>query len=306
MKIAPQETEEGNIEYKRFFINITNTKLNHLTAQMNWRINEGYGICHYYLGICDDGTVYTDFNQEKIDYTLDVLNKMIDGCNSYIENIKINRPTYDLFWLDITIKRKPEYITEYRILLITKSQFFLSNIIPDYKVSKSVYFNTIIHNNEKYLFFECKNINKIINKINFNLILYSDPDNLYEINNINIPTINIDNYEINNLDNLMNLVEHNLLGNDDLIQDNNIHFNIIKYHYNNSIGHIVSGFLKKGIIKSGMDLYLKNDKNIYNINIISIHNNMKDCNEIIAPSTISLRISSKDNFNKINGYIFNQ
>ena len=78
---------------------------------MNWRINEGYGLCHYYLGICDDGTVYTDFNQEKMDYTLDVLNKMIDGCNSYIENIKINRPTYDLFWLDITIKRKPEYIT---------------------------------------------------------------------------------------------------------------------------------------------------------------------------------------------------
>jgi hypothetical protein len=58
----------------------------------------------------------------------------------------------------------------------------------DYKTSRDIYFNTIIHNNEKYLFFECKNINKIINKINFNLILYSDPDNLYEINNMNYTT----------------------------------------------------------------------------------------------------------------------
>ena len=47
MQVAPAEIEDGCIEYKRNFININSSKLNHLTAQMNWRINEGNGICNY-------------------------------------------------------------------------------------------------------------------------------------------------------------------------------------------------------------------------------------------------------------------
>jgi GTPase len=66
MIVAPAEIEEGNIEYKRNFINITNTRLNQLTAQMNWRINEGNGICYYYLGVCDNGLLYEKFTQEEI------------------------------------------------------------------------------------------------------------------------------------------------------------------------------------------------------------------------------------------------
>ena len=73
MIVAPAEIEDGCIEYKRNFININNSKLNHLTAQMNWRINEGNGICYYYLGVCDNGTLYEHFTQEEKDYSLDIL-----------------------------------------------------------------------------------------------------------------------------------------------------------------------------------------------------------------------------------------
>jgi GTPase len=91
MQVAPAEIEDGCIEYKRNFMNINNSKLNHLTAQMNWRINEGNGICYYYLGICDNGTIYENFSQEDIDYSLDIIKLMCDGCNAYIDSIIIHR-----------------------------------------------------------------------------------------------------------------------------------------------------------------------------------------------------------------------
>ncbi len=283
MKICSPETEEGNIEYKRFFKDITLSKLNHLTAQMNWRINEGNGTCHYYLGICDDGTLYTNFTQEQIDYTLDILNEMIHRCNSYIETININRIKYNhesnLIWLDVVIRKKQEYTNEYRILILDNN-VDLSNIIPEYKKSKSIYFNTIIYNYEKYLFFECDKIhyNDLINKIDFNLILNNKMDC--------------------DLDKLIEYVNNNMIGNNEY--NDKVQFNIIKYHYNSSIGHIVYGFLKSGTIRSGM--MLNNNIN-NNINIISIHNNMIDCFEAIAPATVSLRISI-NNVTSIDGFLF--
>ena len=147
--VCDKEIEEGNIEYKRYFENINTNKLYHLTSQMNWRINEGDGTCHYYLGVCDNGMICKDFTQERMDYSLDILKQMVDGCNSYIVTININRiETY--MWLDVVIKRKEEHMTEYRIIL------YNCNMI--YDILNSVKNNDInyilkIHNNCKYLFF---------------------------------------------------------------------------------------------------------------------------------------------------------
>ena len=66
MQVLPSEIEEGNIEYKRCFYNLSESKINHLAAQMNWRINEGNGICHYYLGICDDGKIFENFTNRNL------------------------------------------------------------------------------------------------------------------------------------------------------------------------------------------------------------------------------------------------
>ncbi len=286
MRVAPAEIEEGNIEYKRHFINISNSRLNQLTAQMNWRINEGNGICYYYLGICDDGTLYENFSQEEIDYSLDIIKLMADGCNSYLESIIINRINKNNIWLNITIRRKNEYMNEYRI-------YFEGNNLKrlfkkegyDYKTSRDIYFNTIIHNNEKYLFFECKNkviINNINKIIDFNLTL---------------------NKHFSTLSEMINYVEKNMVGN--IIADNNeIIFNIIKTNYIQSVGYIISGFLKQGKLNKGMMLISKK----YNLTcqIISIHNNQIDCNYISGPATISINVLIVDkstclDINKLNG-----
>jgi GTPase len=276
MQIAPAEIEEGCIEYKRNFINVNNSRLNHLTAQMNWRINEGNGICYYYLGICDNGSLYENFTQEEIDYSLDILKMMVDGCNSYIDSIIINRVN-DNIWLNITIKRHQAFITEYRILCNNTN---INKLIIDYKKYKDIYYNSIIYNNEKYLFFECsKKIRaNIENIIDFNLII---------------------NNKFSNLDNLMNYVEKNMSGNN-INDTNDVLFNIIKSNYIQSIGYILFGYLKKGKITNGMELEYKNQK----IQILSIHNNYIDCTEAIAPATISLRILINYNINKLEGCLF--
>lgn len=281
MQIALPEIEEGNIEYKRHFINVTISRLHQLTAQMNWRINEGNGMCYYYLGICDNGTIYENFSQEDIDYSLDIIKLMCEGCNAYINNIIIHRISLELssgIWLNIIIKRKNEYINEYRILCNSTNINKLIKQNNEYKKSKDIFFNTIIHNNEKYLFFECNKLLKktavdITNKIDFNLII---------------------NNNFDTMDDLFNYIDKNMIGNN-INNNDNVIFNIIKYNYIQSIGYIISGFLKQGIIKKNM--ILNWNKNKSTVKIISIHNNYIDCSEVIAPATISIRVVLINNNN---------
>ncbi len=292
IQVVPAEIEEGNIEYKRHFINITNTRLNQLTAQMNWRINEGNGICYYYIGVCDDGTLYNSLSQEEIDYSLDIIKMMADGCNSYIENIKINRLGINSnIWLNISIKRRNEYMNEYRINFKGNNlKKLMKKEGYEYKTSRDVYFNTIIYNNEKYLFFECKkqtNIDNITNIIDFNLTINNNFDTLFE---------------------MLYFVEKNMTGNNTTDTDEVI-FNTIKFKYIQSVGYIISGFLKQGKIKKGMILI----SNKYNLScqIISIHNNQIDCDTISAPSTISIKVLIIDKsiygeVNKLDGVLYNE
>ncbi len=280
IQIAPAEIEDGCIEYKRNFINVNNSRLNHLTAQMNWRINEGNGICYYYLGVCDNGYLYENFTQEELDYSLDIIKLMTEGCNSYIENIIINRVNEHL-WLNIIIKKNPAYLTEYRILAEPKNTN-INKLIVDYNKSTGIYFNSVIHNNERYLFFECnkKYRNKIEKIIDFNLII---------------------NNNFNSFDELINHVENKMSGNN-IIDSEDVIFNIIKHNNINNIGHIIFGYLKQGCIKKNMILKSKEME----VQVLSIHNNYIDCTEIIAPATISIRVGLNNNLRSLNGYLYNK
>jgi len=68
--------------------------------------------------------------------------------------------------------------------------------------------------------------------------------------------------------------------------DNSIIFNVINKIYIPSVGTILFGFLKQGIIKVGNEINVNEEK----YNILSIHNNMIDCNEAYGPATISIRV----------------
>ncbi len=280
MQVGPEEIEEGNIEYKRYLHNLTESRLNQLAAQMNWRINEGNGICYYYLGVCDNGTIFTDFTQERMDYTLDMIKIMVNICNSFIENIIINR-YQDFIWLNVSIRRKKEYLREYRILVLSNiiKPIFNESNINYIESNKSIYYNTYIHNNDKYLFFEVsdKKIKHIQKLVDFNFIINEQ--------------LNI-NY-IHNITSLINYIDNNMSGNIEY-DDDSIIFNTIKKINIPSIGTILFGFLKQGSIKVGNDLILREAPENNNLqkkyNILSIHNNMIDCNEAKGPATLSIKV----------------
>jgi len=125
-----KEIEEGNIEYKRYLMNIDNDRFNHLVTQMNWRLNEGNNMAIYYIGVDDDGSIYNmmDFEYEE---TMNNIKKLVAYNNAEIISIQpIDEGAYK-----ITIKRKTVKYKEVRIILLGPSNSgkttFLSNIILD-------------------------------------------------------------------------------------------------------------------------------------------------------------------------------
>jgi GTPase len=50
-----QEDNEGKIEYKLKLVNPTPDRLNHLTTQMKYRLQEGNGEAIYEIGVEDNG-----------------------------------------------------------------------------------------------------------------------------------------------------------------------------------------------------------------------------------------------------------
>eukprot|EP00934_Nitzschia_sp_Nitz4_P001345 Nitzschia sp. Nitz4//scaffold1_size375055//299068//301362//NITZ4_000317-RA/size375055-augustus-gene-0.691-mRNA-1//1//CDS//3329541168//1345//frame0 len=49
------EKQNGNIEYKRQLHKCTLSRLEKLKTQMSYRLDEGNGVCHYWIGVEDDG-----------------------------------------------------------------------------------------------------------------------------------------------------------------------------------------------------------------------------------------------------------
>jgi hypothetical protein len=56
--ILPPEEYYGSIEYKRQLIDPTESRITHLTTQMQFRLTEGAGECRYMIGVDDDGSFH--------------------------------------------------------------------------------------------------------------------------------------------------------------------------------------------------------------------------------------------------------
>jgi len=55
VNVTTPEKEDGNIEYKRQVYQPSASRLRSLATQMSYRLDEGSGCCHYYIGVEDDG-----------------------------------------------------------------------------------------------------------------------------------------------------------------------------------------------------------------------------------------------------------
>ena len=143
------EIEEGNIEYKRL---ISCNKSRHITlaSQMKWRLNEGNGICFYFIGVEDDGSI-SNRKKKELYNSLKNLKLVTKLINAKIIDVKKN--TFkNKDYLKVTISYIfNTKIPEVRILLLgpTKSgkTTFISKLknIEDEKIGRqSIY----IHKHE--------------------------------------------------------------------------------------------------------------------------------------------------------------
>lgn len=74
---------EGNVVYKFRIINSTPQKIDHLTAQMKHRLNQGLGQCIYDIGVEEDGTPL-GLSEEELKISISTLTDIADKINAKI------------------------------------------------------------------------------------------------------------------------------------------------------------------------------------------------------------------------------
>jgi len=73
--LPPENDTEGNIEYKSTLVNPSASRLQHLSTQMKWRLQEGGGQALYEIGVGDDGAL-VGLSEEGMRMSLDTLERM--------------------------------------------------------------------------------------------------------------------------------------------------------------------------------------------------------------------------------------
>jgi len=122
------ESDEGYIEYKLRLDYIDNGKINRLSSQMKYRINEGIilnnePIALYILGIDDRGN--PGINMNVLSKTIDIISLVAQNCNAIIthqeiyEMCKINK--YMIAMVYIKQCKKEIHINEFRIAMMGAS-----------------------------------------------------------------------------------------------------------------------------------------------------------------------------------------
>jgi len=200
MQVLKPEVEEGNVEYKRFLINIDDVRLEQLATQMRWRLEEGDNEAIYYLGVNDNGSIYQLSPMEKTE-TFKNFNLLVEKNKAEIiscENIKISKSNESYY--RITIRRVAPILPEIRVLLLGDSETgkttFLANLILnkphtdksdsriymmnhkhelESKKTSSTNCNYIVYNKIKYVFIEAPGYHEY-SRTKFKLLLGTCPD----------------------------------------------------------------------------------------------------------------------------------
>lgn len=203
MCVLNPEIEEGNVEYKRYLLNLDDIRLEQLSSQMKWRLAEGDNEAIYYLGVNDNGSLYHMNEQEKketfVNFNLLVKKNKAEIISSYAiksENSTGNNITY----FKVKIRQKKKIYPEIRVLLLGDSETgkttFLANLLLDKpftdkldpriylmnhkhelesKKTSSINCNYIIYNNIKYAFIEAPGSHEYL-RTKYKLLLGTNPN----------------------------------------------------------------------------------------------------------------------------------
>ena len=88
-KVFKERKDFGNIEYKLKLNEMTNEKLEKKITKMKFRLKEGNGECHYYIGVEDNGNPL-GINEKEMNISIEIIRKIV----SEIENAKIRKIEY--------------------------------------------------------------------------------------------------------------------------------------------------------------------------------------------------------------------
>jgi len=200
------ENDEGNIEYKRYLVNLDELRIEQLSTQMKWRIAEGDGQAIYYIGINDDGTPYNMTADEKKE-SLNNFTILLNKNNAEIINLEVIKQN-DISYFKITIRKKSINYPEIRVVLLGDSSSgkttFLSNILLnkieddliepriylmnhkheiETKKTSSINCNYKIFSNNKFVFIEAPGHSNYI-KTKYKILLGTNPDIVLIFSNI--------------------------------------------------------------------------------------------------------------------------
>lgn len=302
------EIEEGNIEYKRYLINLDSDRFEQLSTQMKWRLAEGNNEAIYYLGVDDNGKPY-QMTKKEIKETLFNFTKLVNNNNAEITSFDKNIFD-DITYFKITIRKKYKIFPEVRVVLLGDSQSgkttFLSNILlskvdsnndariymmnhkHELVTKKTSSFNCHYKNysNYKFSLMEAPGC-KEYQKTKYKILLGSNPDicllftnkenqanpfDLFIIKNLNIPYLIINSFDTTSIFNCKKLIDKKIFF-DQLIKIKNNSINDskrTKFNILNIYPHNDLGTIMSGYLFSG---FLEINKPIYWIT----KNNVIDC-----------------------------
>ncbi len=261
--MLPPEVEEGNEEYKRYLINLSDIRFQQLLTQMKWRINEGNGKAYYYIGVEDDGSIFK-LNNKQAGESLKNLKKLVLAANAKFKSVeKIIEDKLFYFKVEINSKSLNKYFEEVRILFLgdtgvgkttflaylinnkldLDSRMYIFNHKHEMESGKTSSFNYqhLFYNNKKYVFLDTpgdeiywKTLNRTLLSVDPNLIIYIKKNkewkykdlyfNYAKYKNINWLELNLYS-NINNLPNI-NMKKPLLVKNILNYIDNNLNSNI--------------------------------------------------------------------------------
>jgi GTPase SAR1 family protein len=335
------ETYYGNVEYKRIIITNCQDRIYQLATQMLFRLNEGEGCCYYYLGVEDDGKI-SNVSKEELDISLDNLKKIVLSINCKIDKIfendkyikvKINKNVMDIDFVEIKVlligdtnTGKTTFLAFLiKNLLCKNANLFLLSHKHELETGKnsSVIINYDYYDKYRFVFFDTpgdvkykKTVKKLLNKINFDIVLNFNISNKFKVNIKDgiFENIIIDNNLFSNkilekckiYEYLINLYNSTSIIYPYQLCQENVKFIIIKKFYNPDIGSILFGYLENGTIYKNQKLLYKyhyKNENI-SITILSIFIDNKEYEIVNNNCCFTIRINKIINSTK--GIIINQ
>lgn len=132
-KLSPEIDKHGNIEYKLKLINTTKERINELTTQMKWRMNEGYkisgqNIVIYVVGIHDNGTkgniLYDDIKD-----SIKTLKIIAQNCDSKFSTVLFHKYDKNAVAFIKIIQNETIMKPEKKILLYGKTNVGKSTLL---------------------------------------------------------------------------------------------------------------------------------------------------------------------------------